>query len=338
MRVKFVFISLFIVFLISACEKNEVISPNIQSPLTVENNTLVFKSPGDFNTTMNYLSGKTESEILQWEESISFESFNSVCNRIYDEVLSCQINSFEELETIVVEHNKYLQLVPDKNGELELETRTFNNSLKRILNENNVFIIGENAYKVYEDFIVVSKRSNIESLEALSFQEPDKSKIIGDFEVIDISRSLKKSVMSCGTYDADTATNETAKRRVIAYHLVERFHVIDDYNQIYLTYARWYYYAKSQYKFLGVWTRNKTKWSWDIDVNWHQSYDGGEDYQETTSHTYTSSDPEERTIDFEHGELLETGIVYPSVYFNNYDCSVWTRGTTPSYKAEFSCL
>jgi len=276
-------------------------------------------------------------EILLWEESIGFESFNTICDRVYEEVTSCEINSIEELEDFVAEHSKYLQLITRENGDYTLETQSYNNSFKGVINEDRIFLIGNNAYKVYDDFFVVAEKDYVKDLKNLPLKFFNSETLSEHFEIISIDRMVKKGIASCGAYDDDEAINNDAKRKVEAYHLVERFHVIDNYNQIYLTYARWYYHATSYEKWLGVWRKNKTKWSWDIDVNWHQSHNGGTNYPETTAHTYTSSDPESKTASFEHGVLVDMAIVYPSVYFNNYDCSIWTRGTTPSYKAVFSC-
>jgi hypothetical protein len=94
--------------IVISCQKIDDETDSIipDSNVFVSNEMMVFKTPDDYLNTMEFLMNKSEDKITIWEQSMNFVSFNSICEKIYDEIVSASYNNIEEVKKVVAENSK----------------------------------------------------------------------------------------------------------------------------------------------------------------------------------------------------------------------------------------
>jgi hypothetical protein len=153
-----------VVVFLTSCEK-EVIE-NVKNLSC--SNMLYFETVEEYNTELNKVIKMNESELTQWEKSKGFISLGIEAERFYKSIDPNKFKSNDEIKQFVDENSSYLQLIEDKNGELELETKFFNRIERYFLNKDNMFQIGDSVYKVFESATIIASTADIDILSQVS--------------------------------------------------------------------------------------------------------------------------------------------------------------------------
>lgn len=167
----------------TACEKeNEIkISNSDQAP---KYSILEFKTEEDFLQSIEKVgSFENKHQRTQWENSLNFKSFGSICDDFYYSIDTDKFSNFEEAKTFIENNSQYLTLVQDENGDYYCEPKDFRNPERYLCNEDGMYIIADKAYKIIEGKHVVGNIDDLELLKrATSLSEIDKNSTLSIIE------------------------------------------------------------------------------------------------------------------------------------------------------------
>ena len=145
-----------------------------------------YSSIEELNAEINKtLAFSSMHERLAYEKSKGFTSFGSICDQIYESVVTdASITTQEDLISLVKKYDEYLELITDEEGELYLETELYDNPKRYIINEQKEFIFADKVIKVFDDGEISmnsdSKEllSNIENLNDFNAGKNDQINIL----------------------------------------------------------------------------------------------------------------------------------------------------------------
>lgn len=216
MKIKVLLISLIIV-IFSSCTKEQT-EPTIDIP--VNNEMLVFNSMEDYNAVINKTISLNHDELKVYEESLGFKSFGRKCEEIYYSINPDQFNSFEEIKEYVEKHSEYLVLLKDENDEYTVEYSLYNNPTRYIVNENKMYQLGENVFKVFEKDYAYTNIANIEELFHLDEKDLITTKIDPKITIVHniLTIETKDVANNCGAGEFEKNRYSTSgKHRIKLY-------------------------------------------------------------------------------------------------------------------------
>jgi len=156
----------------TACEKEDVLNSDTKTKKDI----LTFKSIEEFNNTLAKVNAMPELERLEWERQQGFKSFGTICDEFYETIEPKKFKSIEEIKSFVSANNDKIQFYENPNGDTYCVTNEFKNLERYILNKDRMYIIGTEAFKKYNEGLVVSDISNIDKLKsAKNYDELDAS-------------------------------------------------------------------------------------------------------------------------------------------------------------------
>ncbi len=189
-----------------SCEKNsqDLILNNIQDQTVPQ-----FSSLDEAYSSNEMLKNMNRDERIEWENTNGFKSFHTKCEEVYALVRDSKLETMEEVFAKVSEYSEYLQILED-DGEFEVENVLYNSIYKYIIDENRFFRTKNMVYKVFEQAIVGTNESNIQSLRDLSGEEISTVSTDPAFDVI-ISTSI--SYKKDAAYDAGRSDDDVSDKR-----------------------------------------------------------------------------------------------------------------------------
>ncbi len=90
----------------------------------------------------------TLNELKEFESKESFTSFGRKSEELYASINFDQFKSYEELVEFVKNHNQFLQMVKNSDGENYIETNFHTSIYRYVMNVDGQFKINDNVYKV----------------------------------------------------------------------------------------------------------------------------------------------------------------------------------------------
>lgn len=163
-------LSIFIIIVsvvITGC--NSTIDEAVSEELCSE--MLYFDNVDEMYVELNKVQKMTDVERNNWEKSKGFKSLGLESERLYASIVPEDFKSVDEVKQFVESNSKYLKLVQDESGELELETSLDESPFKYLANKNSFFQIGDSICKVYSEGVVSSRFEYYHELNELSFKE-----------------------------------------------------------------------------------------------------------------------------------------------------------------------
>jgi len=218
MTTKYYYLTILLsLLLLSSCMDNESI-------IVSSNDIFKFDNYEQYKNEVDHLRQLPEDEKQGYLESKGFQnSFGVNAMNIYLSLDIESVNSIDEIQDYVKKHSKYLTLQPDENsGEYVLETKLKNKPESYFINDDKVFQIGENYYKVFEDKTISTNKNNLAKL--LKVTSSEEFNEINDSEIfiskISVPQSFDNGVIQGrdGTYNCgngrltDRAPNKNEKR------------------------------------------------------------------------------------------------------------------------------
>jgi hypothetical protein len=191
-----------LIFLISACKKDEFTLNNLN---TTEGNTkdsvyvkegvLHFNDQQVFNNVSQQLATMSKNELDKWEDNLGFYSVRRLNEAIKNEL--GQAESEKEFNELLNVYSPYITIEDDKIDPI-LEISLYAN----VCNENLVYAIGKQYYKINGDSIFVyDRKENLSNLKIGNIGE----------DYIKAMPYQTKSVNSCITYLTESYDNGTRR-------------------------------------------------------------------------------------------------------------------------------
>ncbi len=175
-----------IIVVFTSCEEmynldtNNKINYNNSPRIKVENGILKFASNKDFVKTCEFIMNSDENALNQWEQQLGFISLRRIQNNALNELDS--ITNKEDIELWLKDHKDLFKKIVNENNEEEivpLYDYAFYNS---IINEKQMYAIGNNLYLLRKNKIFMIPISDREEVENLNLEQLEQK--YKGFEVI----------------------------------------------------------------------------------------------------------------------------------------------------------
>jgi hypothetical protein len=127
-----------------------------QSQANETKDILTFATQEDFDKTLAKVNAMTKEERLAWEKEQGFKSFGTICDEFYATIQPENFKSLEEVQVFVARNSDKIKLDTDNNGQISCYTQEYDNNKRYLLDKNRMFIVGNKAYKSFENGIEVS--------------------------------------------------------------------------------------------------------------------------------------------------------------------------------------
>ncbi len=158
------------------CKKENIDNNLINQKCFNQDGMLYFSNIEEFNNTLTTILEFDFDELCAYEDSLGYTSFGRECEEIYNNSLEIDsLNSDEEIETFVSQHNNNIQIINDYDNELLYVPILFDHPFRYILNNNRMFQIEDTIYKVFNIGIVNTNYENVSAL--INLQENELSSI-----------------------------------------------------------------------------------------------------------------------------------------------------------------
>lgn len=206
-------VALIVILAMSACKKDAAdksSNPKIQSNIkSASAKILKFGSYNEFKKELEYITSATFEEKQKWEESKDFVSFGRASDEFYLSLDPEKLN-IEKLKGIVEQNPEYLILLKGEDGEYTLESAFWDNPLRRFINQDKLYQIGETIYKLFSFGTVSTNEYNIKKLKSITENNYLSFKNDADLLFINSHSSdkiLKDGQYNCGKDIEDRVTN-----------------------------------------------------------------------------------------------------------------------------------
>ncbi len=234
--------------MISCNDENEVFEPSCDE-------ILCFESYQEYSDELEKVRKMNVSELEKWQDLQGFKSLGVQSEKLYDQTDLSDYRNKEEFYNYVSDNGRYLQLIEDELGEISFETTLCDYTERFFANNDQIFQIDNNIYKVFENGIVKTDESNIHKIRSLNSLELCEDDC---FEIIKNNDTSNLKSTSCGYGYTETATDgkERIKFRISLREEVTEYG--EDYAGIeYPTEVtfKFSYIAKAQRKVMWIWWR-----------------------------------------------------------------------------------
>ena len=194
----------FVCVVLFSCQKEpDSNTINSENPTVEDVGILKFATEEDYNSKSDEIFNISKEERFLWEEQNGFKSFGSISEELYSSIDFESLKDIDELNDIVSQHEEYLELFDDGEGEKYLETHLYNSKDKYFVNKDKIFQVGDKLYKVYDDIKLVTNSENIDALKAVKYEDiftNDLGDNILVFEDLAKSKIALKASDGCGTF------------------------------------------------------------------------------------------------------------------------------------------
>lgn len=288
---------------------------------------LEFNSYEEVSSYVENILGLDDDEITQFEKASGFESYYSKSERIYDLLRNKQFETQEEIFSAVSEYKGYVEIVED-NGEFEAVIPLSKSVLKYVINEDQIFQLGNSLYKVFSKSVVKAGIQNYKSLSRLNEKDLQLIDNNSEFE----ARMLNNTAMhksldtnNAGWGDVDmSASNKYRVKLELYYTNVWPYNVSDISVEHTVT---------PQKRILGIYWNNAAKINAEIKYRADYEDDAGD--EQTVVKTYNIVNVVDDKIYLRNHIWLYQGIVGTSVFhFRGYDCTATTDRISDSADLE----
>lgn len=321
---------MFIIFMMLACESEEHLLyqeevTSINSEKSYE--LLYFANEEELEGELKKVLKMKEEELIEWERKHNFKSFGIKADSIYNSFNITAETTLEDLQNFVENNKQYVQIIEDRNGEKIFETQLYNQARKYLINEDYIYQVGDEIYKLLKDGAVCVKESDID------FVKNNKNSII-DFNNEDvltiIPNVLKSSLVNepynCGidAWDDGECRKEKVELSISGYSTPSSY--VN--GQFTMLTHRAEYTARSYQKIV-FWFLAKRNWVGDIHVDFRytdESYEwtGQIKYDHYLSSYFncnTVSDFEQMKVSYVPGYSYESRFHAIDAWAKQNECS-----------------
>src|ERR1035437_8784119 len=159
--IKYILGALAFTFVLVGCSKNEDALSTVASN---KQDILIFKTAEEFHTTLNKVDSMKPEERIGFEKSKGFKSFGTICDDFYATINPDKFKSETEALTFITSNSQYIQILNHSDSSKCCVTKEFRNPTRYLMNENKMYIIGNTAFKQFDEGCISTDISNIEAL------------------------------------------------------------------------------------------------------------------------------------------------------------------------------
>lgn len=135
---------------------------------SVDPGILAMASKDVFDEVVGALANQNGSEKREWENSLGYKSLQSIVNEKYKAI--DQIENEGDLLSFLDANSKYLS-IKTIDGESYITPVVDHPLFCQLANDDGLFIVGESVYKVFEDILIITNRSNLNKVKHLKISE-----------------------------------------------------------------------------------------------------------------------------------------------------------------------
>ena len=201
----------------TACLKD-----NFNSDQDIHPDVPFFKTSDDYKNSRSRIFSFSLQELKEYEDSRGYKSFGRTCDELYKSINPEDFKDLAQLTEFVEEHKDYLQLSQGSDGYLTLEVVDYKNPYRYFVNEERLFQISTEVYKVIGDYYLITDEKNIDVLRSINLGNIEQ--FVDDTQIrtfkyrnTDNNLRLKDDTYNCGTTDQDD--DQTDDRERIAINL-----------------------------------------------------------------------------------------------------------------------
>lgn len=165
---KYFFGILTLTFVLTSCSNDNVIS----SVESAKNDILTFSTTDEFNQTLQKVSSMTPVERKVWENSKGFKSFGTICDDFYKTIEPQNFKTMDDVNSFVAKNSDKIMIYTNDKGDKYCEVQEFDNPARYLMNTDRMYIIGNKAFRTFNEGVVSTDIANIETLKmAKSYSE-----------------------------------------------------------------------------------------------------------------------------------------------------------------------
>lgn len=194
---------------ITSCEKKELNNSINSNDVKIENKSHIptFKSMEEVNETLDFLSNMGEDERRTYEQQNNSKSLLTTVYEAYEGVDMENLVSREELENHIAKHPSMLSLNTTSDRELEYHPYFSDNHYSAIADKDRLFIIKELCFKVFDDGLVSTHKSNIELLKAISAVSIKDVRQTDEITISELKYEQSTYRAACSSHNVARETN-----------------------------------------------------------------------------------------------------------------------------------
>lgn len=148
------------IFMIS-CENDVELTKN---DINQDYNIMTFNSYEEYNEEVNKKALMTSEELCKYEEDNNYYSLARKSEEVYFSVNSEDFKTEEEIVNFVKKNSKYLEILTDENNEKSVEIRSELNPGILVANDDGMYIITNNVYKLVGNFTILADKKYQEKI------------------------------------------------------------------------------------------------------------------------------------------------------------------------------
>jgi hypothetical protein len=133
-----------------SCTKNENLLEEVIPEMAIQS----FASDSEMDVALYEVLSLSQEERIAKDVARGFKSFGTIAQKLYETIDPDQFKNLEEIKAFVEKHGKYLQLLPEGNGEYTLEVVAYRNPYRYLANENGEIKIGGSICKITEESVI----------------------------------------------------------------------------------------------------------------------------------------------------------------------------------------
>ena len=176
----------------------------------VASGMLCFNSPEDFFETQQKVLAMSETERREWELQQGFESYATKCNELFEAFEAKGIESDEDIYNFVKENPDYFYIHVE-DGEEYLISYLEYTPYYNIVDENRMFQIGREIYKIFDEGIIrtsVDKKTDLTKIRSF-YESKQNDFAYYENHVFDSQEDLRYEDDGCDCHTFETIARKT---------------------------------------------------------------------------------------------------------------------------------
>ena len=252
--------------MIISCEKESNENTMLPSSYTKSMDIPIpnYSTYEEVNEIINKVSTfDTLKELLDYEEAQGRKSIGAISDKLCEETDWEQFSSKEDIIEFYSENSNLLDTIVDKD-EISILPKFDNTRMRYVANENGLFTIGNNAYKLFKDCVISTHKNNLNKL--IYLDESNLNNL--DTTIFSYAEKVLNIQVNHGSCAYGWKYENYTTSNGIRFRLCLR--------NIYISYAyigtgvETQVYARSQKRTLGIWLPSKRTMSIIGDVSIHK--------------------------------------------------------------------
>ncbi|MEP1034672.1 hypothetical protein [Ekhidna sp.] len=235
-------ILLAIVLFVTGCQLNEK-----KLDLIVDSGPAIlnFQSEQEADDYLNRVQNLSLQELIAFEEARGFTSLQRKADMVMDKLADTDFSTEEELESFISKNSKFIKII-EENGERRIVRAIDETSIHLLANEEGLFQIEDQRYKLFNNGIIsspISKADQLDQIISIPTSSNDEINI-----VFQKDNSITPNTESVDCLNINTAVDVSYNNRTTTSLYTKTEYAINPWRQTLISQSHVY----SEYKVLGL--------------------------------------------------------------------------------------